>query len=89
MNPSSALCPIETGNDLDELAAVIHARLRGLLREVALESCLGGIVLRGRACTYHIKQLAQHEVLRRGLLLIANEIVVECRTCTGSCTRKG
>ena len=38
-----------------------HRRVRGL----AVEVRPGRIVLRGRAESYHVKQLAQHELLRR------------------------
>ena len=38
-----------------------HRRVRGL----AVEVRPGRIVLRGRAESFHVKQLAQHELLRR------------------------
>ena len=84
MSQPTWLCTIAS-DELEVLAAAIRARLRGLLREVYLEAFLGGIVIRGRAYTYHVKQLAQHEVLRRGRRIVANEIVVERLSFAGAC----
>ena len=62
--------------ELAELAASIRERLRVHLRELTLEPGCGGVVMRGRARSFYGKQLAQHEVMRRGLVVLANTIVV-------------
>jgi hypothetical protein len=63
---------------LDQLEAHIQAKLAGQVRELRLEVCGNGLVLRGRCHTYYAKQLAQHAVLsaRPELPIVANEIVV-------------
>jgi hypothetical protein len=61
-----------------ELKRSIRARTGGRIRELNVELRAGGVVLRGRAASYHLKQLAQHGV--RDLLphvSLENAIVVE------------
>ena len=65
----------------------ILCRLNGRVRDLKLMACDDGLVLQGRALTYHAKQLAQHAVMELTKLPIrANEIEVSqmqmrCLTC--------
>jgi hypothetical protein len=60
-----------------EVEAHVQSRLMGRIRDLRLEAGEQGIVLRGRALTYHVKQLAQHAVMEAsGLPILANEIEV-------------
>ncbi len=66
---------------LGRLAAEIRNNHRGHLRELRIEAACGGVVLHGRAGTFYGKQLALHEVLRRGgVVVVANRITVESPT---------
>jgi hypothetical protein len=64
----------------DELnAAVNHlkTRLRGRLRDLRMFVRDGGVVIRGVANSYYVKQLAQHAVMQLvSLPIAANEIIV-------------
>jgi len=63
--------------ELRELAADIRTRHRALLRELRIEKVHGGVALHGFAYSFYGKQIAQHEILRRGdLTIVANSIVV-------------
>lgn len=56
------------------LSALLGLRVRGLSVEVHD----GGLVLRGRADSFHVKQLAQHTAMKvMEMPLVANEIEVE------------
>jgi CheY-like chemotaxis protein len=64
----------EPGCGLDE---VVYALLGRRVRDLRVGFSGGGLVLRGRADSYHAKQLAQHVAMAAlGLPLSANEIVV-------------
>ena len=65
--------------ELDKLAAIILGCHRSNLRELRIEVAAEGVILRGRAATIYGKQVAQHEVLRRGMTIAANDIVVAAR----------
>jgi hypothetical protein len=55
----------------------VRCRLTGRMRDVRLAVRDHGLVLRGRAHTYYVKQLAQHAVMETTDLPIrANEIEV-------------
>jgi hypothetical protein len=72
--------PLED-NGLRQLAAHVHGRVWGQVEGLRLEVRGHGLVLRGRARTYYVKQLAQHAVLGASPLpLVANEIEVSERT---------
>jgi hypothetical protein len=61
-----------------ELESHVQARTGRRVRDLAIELWPEGVVLRGRATTYHVKQLAQHGV--RDVLphvRLENAIVVE------------
>ena len=61
-----------------ELEKHVHARTGRRIRNLRIELHSGGIILRGHATTYYIKQLAQHgirDVLPR--VSLQNAIVVD------------
>ena len=59
------------------LESLIRARSYGQVRQLRLEWRDTGVILRGQASSYHLKQLAQQAVLEAGdLPLLANEIEV-------------
>jgi len=74
--PFGALAVSDGVGELKELAEIIRGRHRALLPELRLEVVGGGIVLRGRAVSFYGKQVAQHEVQRRGLVILANNLAV-------------
>ena len=60
-----------------ELADLVRAVLGRRVHDLRVEFDGRGLVLRGRADSYHAKQLAQHVAMAAlGLPLSANEIVV-------------
>ena len=64
-------------DQLDRVAAGVRHQLGGQLRSLRLEVADGGLVLRGRAGTYHARLLAQDAVLgATGLPILRNEIEV-------------
>jgi hypothetical protein len=66
-----------TANGVTELEAHVQCRLGEQVREFRLVVVDKGLILRGRAHTYHAKQLAQHAVMETsGLPILANEIEV-------------
>jgi hypothetical protein len=62
--------------ELDLLAATILDRHRAQVRELRIEAASGGVVIRGRSTTYYGKQVVLHEVLKRGLIVVANDLLV-------------
>jgi hypothetical protein len=64
-------------NGATDLETHIQCRLGGQVREFRLVVLDGRLILRGRAHTYHAKQLAQHAVMEATELpILANEIEV-------------
>ena len=63
-------------SDMSSVEDRVRRRVWGQITDLRLESRGQGIVLQGRARTYHAKQLAQQAVLEAGRLLADNEIVV-------------
>ena len=60
-----------------KLEANIQDRLGSQIRDFQLVLAEKGLVLRGHAHTYYVKQLAQHAVLEaKGLPILAHEIEV-------------
>ena len=60
-------------------AAVAHlaTQLRGRLRNIRVIAEPEGVVIRGVANSYYVKQLAQHAIMRKfALPVVANEITV-------------
>jgi hypothetical protein len=45
------------------IAGQVRAKLQGRLRDFELHHVEGAFVLRGECATYHVKQLAQEEVI--------------------------
>jgi osmotically-inducible protein OsmY len=70
-----------TSTVADEVAtAATHLakHLRGRLRDASVSVQRGGVVIRGTAKSYYVKQLAQHAVMKRvSLPIAANEIEVQ------------
>jgi hypothetical protein len=63
-------------DELEGLAIDIRNRHRSLLLELRVEIHEDGVSLYGRAITFYGKQMAQEELLRRGFIVLANNIVV-------------
>jgi hypothetical protein len=66
-----------TPAQLNQIQHRLQEQLGGRVRDfrLLLHDC--GLVLRGRADTFHAKQLAQHAVMNEiGLPIVANEIEV-------------
>jgi hypothetical protein len=62
----------------EELERHVHQRTGGRIRELTVELGPEHIILRGRATSYHLKQLAQHgirEVMPQ--VRLDNAIIVE------------
>jgi hypothetical protein len=74
--PNPSLDP-SSPEELTRLADLILQRLRGRVLDLCLLWQGAGLVLRGRAATYHAKQLAQHAVMAATTArILANEIEV-------------
>jgi hypothetical protein len=59
------------------LAMLIQDRLGGRVRDLRILLRSAGIILQGRAATYHAKQLAQHAAMEvAGRPILANDIEV-------------
>jgi hypothetical protein len=62
---------------LESLESLIQRRLGGRIRDLHVVVRDNGIILRGRAATYHTKQLAQHAAMEiSGMPILANDIEV-------------
>ena len=65
-------------DEIDRLEITVQRRLSGRVCGFRLLVHPDGLILQGRAVTYHAKQLAQHAVMAATRLTIsANEIEVE------------
>jgi hypothetical protein len=63
--------------NLEFLEALVQRRLGGRIRNLRVVQQDSGIILQGRAPTYHAKQLAQHAVMEAAPLpIVANDIEV-------------
>ncbi len=61
----------------EHLEMLVLRRLGGRIRDLRVEVRETGLVLQGRAATYHAKQLAQHVAMEiSGLAIAANDIEV-------------
>ena len=49
--------------EMDELKRLVEERTHRRIRDLAVEVENGEVVLKGRAGSYHLKQLAQHGIL--------------------------
>ena len=64
-------------NTVTNLETQVQCRLGGQLRDFHVVLQGTGLILRGNAQTYHVKQLAQHEIMQATTLpIVANEIEV-------------
>lgn len=63
-------------SDRLETEALVRSKFSGRLKEFALHERDGTWVLVGRACSYHVKQLALHEVMQLTDRPIGNHIRV-------------
>jgi len=62
---------------VDELESRLRSEFNGRVRGMRLLMRDGGLVLRGRARSFYVKQLAQHLLMRTtSLPILANEIEV-------------
>ena len=69
--------PVPVTDELNAAVAHLATRLRGRLFDLRMFVRDGGVVIRGVANSYYVKQLAQHAVMQLvSLPIAANEIVV-------------
>jgi len=67
--------PISTREE--NLESLIERRLGNRIRDVRVMVRPTGLILRGRAATYHAKQLAQHAAMEKATMpILSNEIEV-------------
>jgi hypothetical protein len=61
----------------DYVEALVQRRVGGRIRDLHVIVRPDGVILQGRAATYHAKQVAQHAVMElAGLIVLANDIEV-------------
>jgi hypothetical protein len=61
----------------EHLESLLQHRLGNRVREVRVHLFPAGLVIQGRAATYHAKQLAQHAVMELAdMPILANDIEV-------------
>jgi hypothetical protein len=61
----------------DYLESLLQRRFGNRIRDLRIVRSAGGIILKGRAATYHAKQLAQHGAMElTDLPIVANDIEV-------------
>lgn len=61
----------------EQVEVLIYRRLGSRVRDLRVVVRPNGIILQGRASTYHAKQLAQHAVMEvTGMTILANDIEV-------------
>jgi hypothetical protein len=66
-----------TSEDVRQLEALVQTRLRGRVQSFELVMGSRGLVLRGKARSYHAKQVAQHVVMAvADVPILANDIEV-------------
>lgn len=80
-SPESSQAPLRNREtsplSADYLEALVQRRLGSRIRDLRVEVRPTGVVLQGRAATYHAKQLAQHAAMELlGLAVLANDIEV-------------
>ena len=62
---------------LEHLESLVQRRIGGRVRDLRIVARPNGIILQGRAATYHAKQLAQHAAMElTGRRILANDIEV-------------
>ena len=60
---NSLLSPGVLAEDVEKLELHLQTQLNGRVRDVRLQACDNGLIIRGWAMTYYAKQLAQHIVM--------------------------
>lgn len=71
------LTEVALATPVEQLESQVLSRLGGRIRELRVVIRENGLILQGRAPTYHAKQLAQHAAMEVGKLpILANDIVV-------------
>lgn len=76
-NTTDAPPALASRRDPPHVEVLIHTKTSGRVRDLRVECCANGLILRGRVTSYYVKQLAQQAVLETGeLALLANEIEV-------------
>jgi hypothetical protein len=61
----------------DRLESLLQCRLGNRIRNLRVQVHPSGLVIQGRAATYHAKQLAQHAVMElANVPILANDIEV-------------
>jgi hypothetical protein len=61
----------------EQLEGLVQRRVGGRVRDLRISARPGGLILQGRAQTYHAKQLAQHAAMDlAGMPILANDIEV-------------
>ncbi len=61
----------------DRLESLLQHRLGNRIRDLRVQRYPTGLVIQGRAATYHAKQLAQHAVMELASMpILANDIEV-------------
>lgn len=75
MTSRAAVAP--TQRRQQDLESLVQRRMRGRIHNLRLEVGAAGVVLRGRAPSFHAKQMAQHAAMELlGLPILANAIEV-------------
>jgi hypothetical protein len=63
--------------EVHRLEVILQQQLGGRVPDLHVDLQVQGVVLRGHAATYYVKQLAQHTAARlTGLPVLANDIEV-------------
>jgi hypothetical protein len=61
----------------EHLESLLQCRLGNRVRDLRIQLYPAGLVIQGRAATYHAKQLAQHAAMDlTGVPILANDIEV-------------
>lgn len=69
---------LDTVQQEEHLENIVQRRLAGRVRDLRIRLHRGGVILQGRAKTYHAKQLAQHAIMELSdLPIVANNIDVQ------------
>lgn len=74
---SAGPCDVAGDMEIERLQTHLESRMKGRARNLRLLFRSKGLVLKGHASTYYVKQLAQHAVMSATTLQnVANEIEV-------------
>lgn len=74
---STNVVPTSVPTEEEHLEGLMQRRLGNRIRDLRVLTLPTGLILQGRATTYHAKQLAQHAAMDlTGLPILANDIEV-------------